>query len=120
MISRHIISSGVLGQIRTADLRLRRSLLYPTELQGHLNPPKYKGIMYVFCSPSHPLKNEHTLRRRSLYPTELRRQKTYLLYFILGKEKRAFCSNLLKLYLLIIPNWHPYFDILLTEEDRHR
>ena len=27
--------NGVLGEIRTPDLRLRRQLLYPAELQGH-------------------------------------------------------------------------------------
>lgn len=31
----YTLNNGVLGQIRTADLSLRRRLLYPTELQGH-------------------------------------------------------------------------------------
>ena len=32
-----LFTYGVLGEIRTPDLRLRRQLLYPTELQGHAN-----------------------------------------------------------------------------------
>ena len=40
------ISYGVLGQIRTADLRLRRSLLYPAELQGHVLA-MFQGVLIV-------------------------------------------------------------------------
>ncbi len=35
--SRHKISNGAPGGIRTPDTRLRRPLLYPTELQEHLS-----------------------------------------------------------------------------------
>ena len=43
---------GALGRIRTRDLRLRRPLLYPTELQAHISPP-------------------HTFRRDSILETPL-------------------------------------------------
>ena len=42
------IQNGVLGQIRTADLPLRRRLLYPAELQGQqLNYNKKKNFYKV-------------------------------------------------------------------------
>ena len=34
------------GGIRTLDLRLRRPLLYPAELQTHINIPFFKGPSY--------------------------------------------------------------------------
>ena len=60
MISRHLLSTGVLGQIRTADLSLRRRLLYPTELQGHQNSHKIREYYHLFFH-TRTLKNRITL-----------------------------------------------------------
>lgn len=59
--------SGVFGvpdTTRTCDPGLRRLVLYPTELLGHISK--------IFNFPPPTDSNELPLRRRPLYPTELR------------------------------------------------
>ena len=63
---------GVPDTTRTCDPGLRRLVLYPTELLGHISK--------IFNFPPPTDSNELPLRRRSLYPTELRAHKN-LLYF---------------------------------------
>ena len=59
--------SGVFGvpdTTRTCDPGLRRLVLYPTELLGHISK--------IFNFPPPTDSNELPLRRRPLYPAELR------------------------------------------------
>ena len=55
---------GVPDTTRTCDPGLRRLVLYPTELLGHISK--------IFNFPAQTDSNELPLRRRPLYPTELR------------------------------------------------
>ena len=55
---------GVPDTTRTCDPGLRRLVLYPTELLGHISK--------IFNFPPPTDSNELPLRRRPLYPTELR------------------------------------------------
>ena len=58
--------SGVFGvpdTTRTCDPGLRRLVLYPTELLGHISK--------IFNFPPPTDSNELPLRRRTLYPAEL-------------------------------------------------
>ena len=54
---------GVPDTTRTCDPGLRRLVLYPTELLGHISK--------IFNFPAQTDSNELPLRRRSLYTTEL-------------------------------------------------
>ena len=63
-LSRRILWSGTPRRIRTFDKRLRRALLYPTELPAHC------GQDGEIRTPDLPL------RRGPLYPTELRPDKS--------------------------------------------
>ena len=54
---------GVPDTTRTCDPGLRRLVLYPTELLGHISK--------IFNFPPPTDSNELPLRRRTLYPTEL-------------------------------------------------
>ena len=61
--------SGVFGvpdTTRTCDPGLRRLVLYPTELLGHISK--------IFNFPPPTDSNELPLRRAVLYPAELRKQ----------------------------------------------
>ena len=68
--------SGVFGvpdTTRTCDPGLRRLVLYPTELLGHISK------IFNFHPPTDS--NELPLRRRTLYPAELQRH-LYNIYFL--------------------------------------
>lgn len=51
----YLINFGVPGQSRTADLSLRRRLLYPTELRKHFNSiiPLFLLVFYYFFKLVH-------------------------------------------------------------------
>ena len=71
--------SGVFGvpdTTRTCDPGLRRLVLYPTELLGHISK--------IFNFPPPTDSNELPLRRRSLYPAELLRLISCMSYYILS------------------------------------
>ena len=56
---------GVPDTTRTCDPGLRRLVLYPTELLGHISK--------IFNFSAQTDSNELPLRRRTLYPAELQR-----------------------------------------------
>ena len=72
--------SGVFGvpdTTRTCDPGLRRLVLYPTELLGHISK--------IFNFPPPTDSNELPLRRRTLYPAELPGQ---VRFFVLRRRYR--------------------------------
>ena len=59
---------GVPDTTRTCDPGLRRLVLYPTELLGHISK--------IFNFPAQTDSNELPLRRRTLYPAELQKHRS--------------------------------------------